>query len=185
MPKKALYLAAGLILIAVCLIFRGTASPQVTPAPPSVTLLLTFGQKAGKVESWDGTARVSGGSLESTEGRHFSGGDSVSGPGAWKCATRRDEVAPYADVHYTEMRPGDVPEVRFHPVGVFLTIHPGQAARVAVETARGNFDFALDDIKDSPTPVLDGRASVVRVGSPVKLSTPEYEDDEPAIVALP
>jgi hypothetical protein len=185
MRKKALYLAAGLVLVAVCLIFRGTASQQVTPAPPSVTLLLTLGQKAAKVESWDGTARVSGGSLESTEGRHFSAGDAVTAPGAWKCATRRDEVAPYADIHYTEMRPGDAPEIRFHPVGVFLTIHPNQATRVAVETAQGNFDFALDDIKDSPTAVLDGRASVVRVGSAEKLSTAEYEDDEPAITALP
>src|SRR5438270_7824367 len=135
MRKKAFYLAACVVLIAVCLIFRGTALPQTTPAPPAVTLLFTLGQKASKVESWDGTARVSGGALESTEGRHFSAADAVSGPGAWKCSTRRDEVAPYADVHYTEMRPGDVPEVRFHPVGVFLTIHPGQATRVAVETA--------------------------------------------------
>src|ERR1700688_4054889 len=102
MPKKALYLAAGVVLVAVCLILRVTASQQGTPAPPSVPLLLTLGQKASKVESWDGTARVSGGSLESTEGRHFSAGDTVTDPGAWKCVTRRDEVAPYADIHYTE-----------------------------------------------------------------------------------
>ena len=95
----------------------------------------------------------------------------VTGPGAWKCVTRRDEVAAFADVHYTEMRPGERPAVRFHPVGVFLTIRPGQVPRVAVETAQGNFDFALDDIKETPTAVLGGRASVVRVGSPEKLSS--------------
>ena len=109
----------------------------------------------------------------------------MTGPGAWKCVTRRDEVAAFADVHYTEMRPGERPAVRFHPVGVFLTIRPGQASRVAVETAQGNFDFALDDIKDTPAAVLGGRASVARVGSAEKLSTAEYEDDEPAIAALP
>ncbi len=185
MSHKALYLAAGGTLLIAGFLFRGTASQQATPAPPSVTLLLTLGQKAGKVESWDGVARVSGGSLVSAIGWQFSDGDTVSDAGAWKCITRRDEVAAYADVHYTEMRPGDKPEVRFHPVGVFLTIHPGQATRVAIETGQGNFDFALDDIRDTPTAVLDGRASVVRVGSAEKISAPEYEDDEPAIAALP
>src|SRR5262249_34710202 len=98
---------------------------------------------------------------------------------------RRDVVAPFADIHYTEMRPGETPERRFHPIGVFLTIRPGQVPRVNVETAQGAFDFALEDIKDTPSAFLNGRASVVRAGSAEKLSTPEYEDDEPAIAALP
>src|SRR5262249_22256966 len=66
-----------------------------------------------------------------------------------------------------------------------LTIRPGQATRVGVETAQGAFDFALDDIKEAPTAVLGGRASVVRVGTPEKLSSAEFQDDEPSIAALP
>ena len=174
MTSKTFYLAAGLGVLAGGIFLRGTASQQGSPAPATVTLLLTLGQKAAKVETWNGTARVAGGALVSTEGRHFSAGDTVTGPGAWKCVTRRDEVAAFSDVHYTEMRPGEKPDVRFHPVGVFLTIRPGQVPRVAVETAQGNFDFALDDIKDIPTAVLGGRASVVRVGSPEKLSGAEF-----------
>src|SRR5260370_5958702 len=185
MTSKAFYFAAGIGVLAGGLFLRGTASQQGTPAPPPVTLLLTLGLKAGKLETWDGTARISGGALISTEGRHFSAGDSVTGPGAWKCVTRRDEVAPYADIHYTEMRPGDKPEILFHPVGVFLTIRPGAATRIAVETAQGAFDFALDDIKEVPTAVLGGRVAIARVGSAEKLSTSEYEDDEPALAALP
>src|SRR5260370_33337583 len=185
MTSKAFYFAAGVGVLAGGLFLRGTASQQGTPAPPPVTLLLTLGQKAGKLETWDGTAHISGGALVSTEGRHFSAGDSVTGPGAWKCVTRRDEVAPYADIHYTEMRPGEIPPVLFHPVGVFLTVRPGQFTRIAVETAQGNFDFALDDMQDIPVEMLGGRATVARVGSPEKLSTAEDEDDEPAIAALP
>src|SRR5260370_23060001 len=185
MTSKACYRAACLGVLAGGLFLRGTASQQGTPAPPSVTLLLTLGEKASKLETWDGTARVSGGALVSTEGRHFSAGDSVTGPGEWKCATRRDEVALYADIHYTEMRPGDKPEILFHPVGVFFTIRPGAATRVAVETAQGAFDFALDDIQDVPKAVLGGRVAIARVGSAEKLSTSEYEDDEPALAALP
>src|SRR5262249_41983680 len=71
------------------------------------------------------------------------------------------------------------------PVGVFLTINPAQAPRVTVETKQGNFDFALDDIQETPTSELGGRATVVRVGSAEKLSTPQFEDDEPAIATLP
>src|SRR3981189_1086571 len=109
MRKKALYLAAGGTLL-VGFLLRSAASQQATPAPPSVTALLTLGHKASKVEKWDGQVRVSGGSLASAVGRHFSDGDIVSDSGSWKCVTRRDEVAPYADIHYTEMRPGDKPE---------------------------------------------------------------------------
>src|SRR5213594_2999708 len=87
MKSNFLYWAAGFGVLAGGLFLRGTASQQLTPAPATVTILLTLGQKAGKVETWDGTAKVSGGALVSTEGRHFSAGDTVTGPGAWKCIT--------------------------------------------------------------------------------------------------
>src|SRR6185436_19995022 len=96
MTRKAFYWATALVLLAGGIFLRGTASQQGSPAPATVTLLLTLGQKAAKVESWEGTAKVAGGPLVSTEGRHFSAGDSVTGPGAWKCVTRRDEVASFA-----------------------------------------------------------------------------------------
>ncbi|HTM48633.1 MAG TPA: hypothetical protein VL285_08135, partial [Bryobacteraceae bacterium] len=185
MKSRTVYVGAVLSILAGGVILRSTASQQASPGPAPVTLLLTLGQKAGKAEKWDGVARVAGGSLVSTEGRHFSSGDEVTGPGAWKCVTRRDEVAAFSDVHYTEMRPGEKPDVRFHPAGVFLTLRPGAAPRISVETAQGNFEFALEDVKDTPMAVLGGRASVARVGSAEKLSTGEYEDDEPAMAALP
>src|SRR5262245_25232774 len=184
MKSKTFYLAAGFGVLTGGIFLRGTASQQGSPAPAPVTLLLTLGQKAAKVETWSGTAKVAGGALVSTEGRHFSSADTVTGAGAWKCVTRRGEAAAFSDVLDTEMRPGEKPEVRFHPVGVFLTIRPGQATRVAVETAQGAFDFALDDITEAPTVVLGGRASVVRVGTPEKLSSAEFQDDEPSIAAL-
>ena len=90
MTSKTFYLAAGLGVLAGGLFLRGTASQQATPAPATVTLLVTLGQKANKVEPWNGTAQVSGGTLVSTEGRHFSAGDSVTGPGAWRVLTGGD-----------------------------------------------------------------------------------------------
>ena len=189
--KSLLYLAAGSAILAGGLFWTRPATSQSAPpsseapGPIPPTLLVTLGSNASKLEKWSGTARVAGGELLATEGRHFSDGDKVTGPGAWECVTRRDDVAPYADVHYTEMRPGDKPEVLFHPVGVFLTVNPAAATRVSIETEHGNFEFALDDIGAAPTAFLGGRATVVRTGTAEKLSTPQYEDDEPAIVALP
>src|SRR6266545_2274750 len=90
-------------------------------AAPGSTFLIMLGLNASSVERWDGSATVSGGTLASLEGWHFPAGDSASAAG-WKCSTLRDEVAPYADVHYTEMRPGSRPAVLFHPVGLFLTL---------------------------------------------------------------
>ena len=109
----------------------------------------------------------------------------MTGPGTWRCVTRRDEVAPYADIHYTEMRPGSRPEIWFHPVGVFLTLEPGAATQIAIETVQGAFDFKLAEIGANPVSYLGGRASVVRVPAAEKLTTGEFEDDEPAIAALP
>jgi len=164
---------------------RAAAQPAIAVPAAAVTLLVTLGERAASQERWDGAARVAGGSLLAVEGRHFSQGDAVTGSGTWRCATRRDAVAPYADIHYTEMRPGSQPEVLHHPVGVFLTVAPGNATRVSLETAQGNFDFALDAIGAEPAPFLNGRATVVRVPTPEKLTTGYYEDDEPAILALP
>ncbi len=128
---------------------------------------------------------MTGGTLVALEGREFSAGDAVTGPASWRCTTRRDAVAPFASIHYTEMRPGSTPEDLFFPVGLFLTLRPSAAARVTLQTRQGDFAFAVFDIGETPSPFLNGRASVVRVATVEKLSAEEYQDDEPAIAALP
>jgi hypothetical protein len=172
-------------LVAALLWFeRPRAASAQSARGGNVTILLTFGLNASAEERWDGTAIVSGGTLVATEGRRFSAGDEITGPGAWKCSTRRDEVAPYADLHYTEMRPGERPPVLFHAVGVYLTLAAGPAAHIAVQTTQGNFTFAVADANEVPRDFLAGRAAALRVATPEKLTTDEYEDDEPSIAAF-
>jgi hypothetical protein len=184
--KRTFGLVVLLTAVASTIVLQGTAVYQPAPSSSSaLALLITLGEQSKSVERWDGSARVTGGTLISTEGHHFSAGDEVTGPGTWRCATRRDEVAPYADIHYTEMRPGSRPEIWFHPVGIFLTLEPGAATRIAVETAQGSFDFKLAEIGANQVSYLGGRASVARVPATEKLSSGEFEDDEPAIAALP
>jgi hypothetical protein len=83
------------------------------------------------------------------------------------------------------MRPGSTPPVLFHPTGVYVTLRSPAEARVSVHTAQGDFSFGVGEVSDEVKPQLGGRATVVRVPTPQKLSEAQYEDDEPAITALP
>src|SRR5262249_13741102 len=94
-------------------------------------------------------------------------------------------VEPYADIHYTEMRPGSTPDVRHQPIGVYLNIDAPSTARVKVETKQGNFDFALSDLGVDPLAVLQGKALVMRLSTTEKLTGSGTEDDEPSIASLP
>ena len=182
---------ASIILIAIgslsgWLLLRTKAASQNTSAAPQLsTVLITLGENAKSLESWDGSVRVNAGEVAGVAGWHFLQADAVTGRDAWRCHTRRDAVAPYADLHYTEMRPGSVPSVLFHAVGVYVTLRSPAEVRVSVHTAQGDFDFALAEISEEVKPLLGGRATVVRVPTVQKLSETGYEDDDPAIVALP
>ncbi len=182
-PKRAAILIAIALAAFVLMKSRGTISAQ-TPSPPASCFLITLGNKGSSLEKWDGSAQVGGGPI-SIEGWHFSASDAITGPNQWKCVTRRDAVAPYADIHYTEMRPGEIPPVLFHPVGVFLTLRSEGSPRIAIQTAQGNFQFSPADISAEPSSFLNGRVLVARVAAAEKLSTAQYEDDEPSIAALP
>ena len=151
----------------------------------TVTILVMFGLTARQPERWDGSLRLSRARLVSIEGRHFSEGDAVRADGSWACTTRRDQIAPYADLHYTEMRPGSVPEVLHQPVGIYIRLETEPGARLGLQTPRGRFEVPVDELRAEPRTLANGAISVQVVPSPEKLSTPAYEDDEPSLAALP
>ncbi len=185
-PKRAAIFLSALLAATALWWIRGTVSAQTPVAPPpAMAFLITLGNKATSVEKWDGSAQTGSGTLVSSEGWHFSAGDEITALGRWKAGTRRDEVAPYADIHYTEMRPGERPAVLFHPVGVFLTVRSDASPRISIQTAQGNFQFNATEIGNEPANYLNGRVSVARVPAAEKLTTAQYEDDEPSIAALP
>ncbi|MBI4905870.1 MAG: hypothetical protein HY820_19710 [Acidobacteria bacterium] len=150
----------------------------------NTTVLVWMGVNATAPTKWDGSAAVTVGKLVSVTGRHFSEEDSVTGT-TWKAQTRRDAVAPFADVNYTEMRPGSQPEVRHQPIGVQLEVEGPATARVNITTDQGPFDFSLAGLGLEPLAVLQGKALVSRIPTAEKLSSGEYEDDEPSIASVP
>ncbi|MBM3810403.1 MAG: hypothetical protein FJW20_02085 [Acidimicrobiia bacterium] len=183
--KSAKFLIPLLGLCLAALTLRTTLSQQPAPMAEQAVYLLQFGLTATSVERWDGSLKLSAGRLVNVEGRHFSDTDAVSADGSWKCTTRRDEVAPYADIHYTEMRPGSRPEVFHLPVGVYFRVERQAGARAAVQTAKGSFEVSLDEVTAQPKMFLNGAVSLQRVAAPDQLSAGEFEDDEPSVAALP
>ncbi len=163
------------------------AAAQITDTPvsPGSTVLLWFGTKAIANERWDGSVSLSSGRLLGIEGRRFSEGDAISGEREWRVQTRTDRVAPYADIHYTEMRPGSTPQVLYHPAGVYVHMDAPPTARVQVNTVQGNFDFTTAELSGAPKAVLDGRAQVILVPAVQRITDSGYEDDEPSMAALP
>ncbi len=200
--RKA-FLTIAALLLAGWAVSQNFQARRAGAQPERVTLLVTLGLNARSLERWDGEARVTGGRVVAIEGRHFSTGDRIIGADRWVATTRPDQVAPYADVHYTEMRPGAQPEPLFQPVGLWLTIEPGPGGgstgalrgaaegaaasaadvRVAMETNPGRFEFRLNDIGAAPAGFLGGRVEVRRAPAVEKLTTPVYEDDEPSLIA--
>jgi len=150
-----------------------------------VTFLVRLGERATAPDRWDGSAKIDNGRLVGAEPWHFSAGDSVSPGGYWRTVALTDAVAPFADSHYTEMRGGEKPPVLYHPVGVYLTFEAQPGSRVSIDTVQGNFAFSLSDIAEKLSVFLGGRATVARVPVAEKLSTREFEDDEPSAAALP
>jgi len=167
-------------------LLRGRAASQRAEAlPPTASLLITLGEKAHGPEKWDGSLSILGGEPGELEGRHFTATDAITGSGSWRASVRADAVAPYPDLHYTEMRPGSIPPVLYHPTGIYASARETSNARFTVATVQGNFEFALNEVGVNPKPFLNGRATVARVPSASKLTDSSYENDEPALAALP
>lgn len=101
----------GLVVVSALgaiLFLSRTSGFQRTAIPPRTTFLITLGERATSAESWDGRAEVSLGSIAGLEGWHFLTGQTASGS-SWRASVRVDEVAPFSDPHYTELRGGEKP----------------------------------------------------------------------------
>jgi len=158
------------------------------PAQTSVrsdTLFVRLGIGVEQDQRWDGSINVSGGEIVKVEGWQFTENDSLTGPNSWRLTNRRDEVAGFARINYTEMSPAERPKRMHFPVGVFVTVKHSGGATASVQTAHGSFAFSVSDVGLDPSLFLGGRASVAWSPTAEKLTTDEYEDDEAAITRLP
>src|SRR5260370_18162143 len=126
-----------------------TSGFQGTAIPPRTTFPITLGERATSAESWDGRAEVSPGAIAGLEGWHFLTGQTASGS-SWRASVRVDEVAPFSDPHYTELRGGEKPAPLYFPVGVYLTLEAPPQAPGRIPTALGGFPFPARPLSPDP-----------------------------------
>ncbi len=152
--------------------------------PQSVTVYMSLGEDARSVEAWDGSVRVTGGTLMHLEGRHFMRSDRLRGVSGWEASTRREQIEGFPRVNYNEMSPAALPPTQYSPIGVFAVVADPESAGLRVRTEQGSFAFRIAELASGPKRFLGGRAVVGLTPTVERLSTEEYEDDEPALAEL-
>jgi len=144
------------------------------PEAVGYRILLGLGDKQPTV--WDGKISVSEGRVVSIQGWRFAETDSTDYRKRWKASTRHG--VPTAAARQRGQKRGAIEE---NGVTVEVTAKSANT-RFDVETAQGDFSFALGDVPYGETKTfLDGRVSVDRVPSTLQLTTSDEEQDFPAI----
>src|SRR5882724_360077 len=162
--------AATAALLSAIIFLSRSSGFQPAAVTPRATFLITLGEHATSGDRWDGSAQVNAGKIAGIQGWHFLQTDQITSSDSWRASVRVDEVAPFADPHYAEIRGGEKLAPLYFPTGVYVTVEGSAGARLTIQTAQGKFDFALDRISLEPTPFLDGRALVSRVPAPEKIT---------------
>ncbi len=166
-----------LVLFVLC---SAVIAAQSTPT----TVYISLGENAKAVESWDGSVRVTGGNLVRLEERHFMNSDRLQGTSGWRASTRQEQITGFPRVNYNEMSPAELPPTQFSPVGVFAVASGSESSSFRVRTKQGAITFRTSELAGGPKPFLNGRALVGLTPSVEKLSSAEYEDDEPAVAQV-
>ena len=124
----------GLWALPVLLVLTGWVAERSVAQTRSETLFVRLGIGVEEDQRWDGSIDVSGGEIVQVEGWQFTENDSLSGPNSWRLTNRRDEVAGFARINYTEMSPAQRPKRMHFPVGVFVTVKHSGGATASVQT---------------------------------------------------
>src|SRR5262245_4443617 len=147
---------------------RGGTAETVVARGPSFRILVGVTDKEST--KWDGSVKVSPGTIQLMRGWRFADGDAVENNSSWKASTR---VA----VGRKGVSQGMADN------GVVMTVSSADPnTQVDVKTAQGNFSFKASEIGwGDEKPFLDGRVMVDRVPTVTQLTTTTEEQDFPAI----
>jgi hypothetical protein len=182
-------LAAGFITLAMCtlVLIVVRSAPQVADDPPKARdkpvalpanlagVEITLGLKDAEPGDWSGVISVSAGKIlevnivQGAKGKVDGSKFSV-----------RSAAAPKKDKQKKKKK-----DVLTHPI-LRVTLDAPAEARLRVNTNKGNFDFVLADLPVATSKTfLDGQARVLREEGALRLTTPDTEDDDPAIARAP
>jgi hypothetical protein len=131
---------------------------------------ILFGLADQNPTPWDGSVKLSAGSIRSITGWRFAGDDVTDYRATWKLQTRPS-------------RPLQNPNGRVLENGVVITAEiPDENVKFDIQTANGSFSFSPKQIPfgESQT-FLDGRVAVDRVPPTTQLTPSQEDEDFPAI----
>ncbi|MCC6393910.1 MAG: hypothetical protein IT167_25150 [Bryobacterales bacterium] len=156
-------------------------NPQPAPSEKELqSVTLIFGSKDVSPTAWDGSASLSSGKIERLAGYHFTDKDSVEG-NSWKCSTY-EWGAFSAGMHPNEKpQPQPTP---LQPCGVTLYFRAPKDAEIAVKVPKGEFSFRPMDLPETEGLFpLGATIEIYRSAVMEQVTTPEYEDDFPSLMA--
>jgi hypothetical protein len=135
-----------------------------------VSFRILFGLADKEPTAWDGSVKVSGGTVRSITGWRFAGDDVSDYKATWKLATRRN-------------RPLVNPRGPIIENGIVVTADiDDENAKFDVQTANGNFSFTAKQVAyGEGQTFLAGRVAVDRVPPTVQLTPSQEDEDFPAI----
>lgn len=164
-------------LVLACCFF---ASAITLWSQATVSVHVRFGLLDTAATSWDGSAKVVNGELLRVRDWRPRPENSVDLQGSWELSTHRN-------INYNWRPFENLPDRAVMPYfwtpGVVLDIRARAGSEVCIETAQGDFAFAVRDTRlAEPRQFLGGAVVVERVPTVEKLTTDAFEDDFPAIL---
>jgi hypothetical protein len=172
------WLTAGLLVagavVAVILFPHGTNAQSglgaAVPMKGMTSFRILFGLADQEPTAWDGSVKVSGGTIHSITGWRFFGDDLTDYQSTWKLSTRRN-------------RPAQNPNGPIVENGIVVTAGiPDENAKFEVQTLNGSFSFTAKQVPyGEGQTFLAGRVAVDRVPPTVQLTPSQEDQDFPAV----
>jgi hypothetical protein len=175
------YSMAGLaVALSAAMIWRAAPRPLAAAALPSMeglqAVTLVFGEKDNQPTKWNGTATLTGGTIERIAGYHFTRESKIIGDSGWEASTH-----PWPAFAH-EMYPSERPQPRATPletIGVTIYYRAPETVSMKVDFADGQgFSFRLADLPPEGS-IYPYSARVEARRSPVvqQVSSIDREDD--------
>jgi hypothetical protein len=172
------WLTAGLLVAIAAVTFvvfpHGTRAQSGADASVAMkggdSFRILFGLADKEPTAWDGSVKVSGGTVRSITGWRFFGEDVTDYQSTWKLSTRRN-------------RPLARPNGPIIENGIVVTADiADENARFDVETLNGKFSFTAKQVPfGEGQTFLDARVAVDRVPPTVQLTPSQEDQDFPAV----
>ena len=173
----------------------GQVPNEVTLDPSIVSVRLELGVGDRQSQDWSGRVEVDKGEVIGLEGWRFRGPDKVTGTNRWEASSRTlasgQAKASGAQVKKKAAGKAAAGKVATGKVatkaaailtnGVIVSLKAPRDATLSVETERGAFKIALNDLADgSVRSYLDGKAQARRIPPSVALTQADAQEDFPS-----